>query len=535
MIGCSTQKETADLIVYHAKVYTVNKDFAVAEAFAVKDGKIINVGSTKKIRSKYAAYIEKDLKGKYVYPGLIDAHCHFFSYGISLRYADLVGTTSWEDILDKIQEHHKAFPSEWVLGRGWDQNDWKVQEYPTKKKLDELFPHTPVLLTRIAGHAAITNSEALRRAGLTINTKIEGGKLLIKDGQLTGVLIDNAIDAIRKIIPEPGNQEKVKAILEAQKNCFSVGLTTVHDAGLGYKTIDMIDSLNKSGDLKMRIYAMLNPGEENFNKYMYKGVYKTDHLNVRSIKLFADGALGSRGALLLEPYSDDPDNIGLAVSDLEFLKEMCRKAYEHNYQVNTHCIGDSANKLMLDIYGEILGEANDRRWRIEHAQVIHPDDFSKFGKYSIIPSIQTTHATSDMYWADGRLGPERIKGAYAYQQLLKENEWLPNGSDFPVESIKPLYGFYAAVARKDLEGYPDGGFQMENALAREQALKAMTIWAAKAAFEEKEKGSIEPGKLADFVVTDKNLMTVPEKEIPQIQIISTYLGGDEVYSASGDL
>lgn len=535
MIGCSTQKKNADLIIYNAKVYTVDIEFTIAEALAIKDGKILDVGTSRKILSKYAASVKKDLNGRYVYPGLIDAHCHFYNYGLNLKYADLVGTTSFSEILERIQKHHRAFPSEWVLGRGWDQNDWEIKEYPTNEKLDELFPDTPVLLTRIDGHGAIANSEALRRAKITVDTKIEGGKLLMKNGKLTGVLIDNAIDTVRSMIPKTAYEEKVTALLKTQQQCFSVGLTSVHDAGLGYEIIDLIDSLNKSGDMKMRIYAMLSADEESIERYMHKGIYKTDHLNVRSIKLHADGALGSRGALMIEPYSDNPANLGLLVSDISYLEEMCRKAYEYNYQVNTHCIGDSANRLILDIYGRILGSKNDRRWRIEHAQVIHPDDFHKFGDYSVVPSIQSTHATSDMYWADERLGPQRIKGAYAYRQLLRENGWLPNGSDFPVESINPVYGFYAAVARKDTEGYPAGGFQMENALTREQALKAMTVWAAKAAFEEHEKGSLETGKFADFIITDKDLMEVPENEIPQIQILSTFLNGEEVYSASGNL
>jgi hypothetical protein len=281
----------------------------------------------------------------------------------------------------------------------------------------------------------------------------------------------------------------------------------------------------------MRIYVMLNPGKENFETYMYPGPFQTDHLKVSSIKLFSDGALGSRGALLIEPYSDDPGNDGLMVNPPEYLKEMCMKAYEYGFQVNTHAIGDSANRLILKIYGDILKGGNDRRWRIEHAQVIHPDDFSKFGHYNIIPSVQTTHATSDMYWADERLGEERIKGAYAYKTLLEQNGWIPNGSDFPVEHINPLYGFYAAITRKDHEGYPEGGFYPEQRLTRTEALRAMTIWAAKAAFEEEIKGSIEPGKFADFIVTTSDLMTIPEEEIPKIKIRMTYLGGEQVYPA----
>ena len=527
MLSCNSKE--ADLIIYNARVYTVDDDFTVTEAFAIRDGKILDAGSNLEIMDKYNALGEVDLNGHFVYPGLIDAHCHYTSYGLSLQKADLVGTKSFDEILDIIREHAKQYPSEWVLGRGWDQNDWEIKEFPSNDKLDELFPGQPVLLTRIDGHAAIANSEALKRAGIDIHTTVEGGAFLKKDGKLTGVLIDHAIGLVSRIIPETIESEKVTALLKAQENCFSVGLTTVHDAGLGWESIGLIDSLHHSGDLKIRIYAMLNPGEENFEAYMYHGPYRTDDLNVSSIKLFADGALGSRGALLLEPYADDPDNYGLPLNSPEYLKEMCLKAYEYGFQVNTHAIGDSANRLMLRIYSNILKGKNDRRWRIEHAQVIHPEDFNKFGENSIIPSIQTTHATSDMYWAGERLGDERIKGAYAFRTLLEQNGWVANGSDFPVEHINPLYGFYAAITRKDLNGYPAEGYQPDQLLSRTEALRAMTIWAAKAAFEEDRKGSIQPGKYADFIVTNDDLMTIPEQEIPKVKILITYLGGEQVY------
>ena len=532
MSKCTSNK--ADLIVYNATVYTVDDNFSLAEAIAIKDGRILAVGKNLEIMDEFEAEKEIDLLGHYVYPGLIDAHCHFFEYGLGLQTADLTGTKSFSKILEILQEHSRKFQTEWIIGRGWDQNDWEIKEFPSNEKLDELFPGKPVLITRIDGHAALASSEALRRAGISPGMEATGGTIITRNGKLTGLLVDNAIGLVSKIIPEPDRAEKIAGLLKAQENCFAVGLTGVHDAGLGYENLNLIDTLQKEGVLKMRIYGMLQPGKRNFEEYMYRGIYKTDHLNVRSLKLYADGALGSRGALLLEPYADDPGNCGLLTTDIDRLINNCKEAYQFGYQVNTHCIGDSASRMILHIYGDILKGENDRRWRIEHAQVIHTDDFSLFGKYSILPSVQPTHATSDMYWADERLGEKRLAGAYAFKELLEQNGWIPDGSDFPVESINPIYGFYAAVTRQDLEGYPEGGFMPEQRLTREEALKAMTVWAAKAAFEENEKGSIEPGKFADFIVTSTDLMTIPEHEIPSLKIRLTFSGGKQVFPFTQD-
>ena len=528
ILNSCSQKTKVDLIITNAKIYTVDENFSYAESFAIKDGKFIAIGSTKQILSKYTSAYLKDLSGQYIYPGFIDAHAHFYGYCMTLLQADLRGTRSFEEILKAIKIHDKKYNSEWVLGRSWDQNDWEFKEFPTKEKLDELFPNKPVYLKRVDGHAAIVNSKALKLAGITAETKVNGGKIYVKNGEPTGVLIDNAMSLVSTLIPDPDKETAIKALKQGEKNCFNVGLTSVCDAGLYKKEVLLLDSLQKEGEMHIRIYAMLEPNKDNINYFVKNGVYKTDNLNVRSIKLYADGALGSRGASLIEPYSDDPGNNGLIIEQFNFYHEMCKLAFENNYQINTHAIGDNANRLMLDIYSEYLKGPNDKRWRIEHAQVIHPDDVEKFGDFNIIPAIQSTHCTSDMYWADERLG-DRIKNAYIYKVLLDQNGWIPNGTDFPVEKIDPLLTFFASVARKDLHGYPKEGFQKENALSRLETLKSMTIWAAKAAFEENEKGSIEVGKFADFIVLDEDIMEIPEDEIPYVQILETYVNGKKVH------
>jgi len=529
MLSCSQMKKQADLILTNGKVYKVDSSFTMASAIAVKDKKIAAVGSDRHILENYTAEQTIDLQGKPVYPGFIDAHCHFYGYSMNLRQVDLVGTGSFREILEALRQYERQHQSEWIIGRGWDQNDWPVKEFPTKEALDEAFPDKPVFLTRIDGHAALANSVALKKAGIDGTTTVEGGKVVKQAGEPTGILIDNATSRVSKLIPEPTHEEKISALQKGARQCFGVGLTSVVDAGLDHPSIQLMDSLQQAGKLRMQTYVMLSPTQKNFQQYMDRGVYRTPYMHIESIKLYADGALGSRGACLLEPYSDAPKTKGFLVRPRQELKKYAQMAYDHDYQVNTHAIGDSANRTVLEIYAEILQEENERRWRIEHAQIIHPDDFSLFGKYSVIPAVNTTHATSDMYWADERLGNKRLKHAYAYGKLLRENGWLPNGSDFPVEHINPLYGFYAAVARKDLEGYPKGGFQPENALNRNQALKAMTLWAARSMFEEDEKGSIEAGKNADLVVTNQDIMKIPVSRVPEVKVMRTFVQGEQVY------
>ena len=525
-----SQKEVVSLIVRNGKIYTIDSAFSVAASFAVDNAKIVAVGTDQEIAERYSSDKIIDASGKYVYPGFNDAHSHFNGYAEDLmQYADLVGTAGPDEIYTILENHNKKTGATWVLGRGWDQNDWKVKNFPDKEKLDLLFPDTPVFLIRIDGHAAWCNSKALEIAGITADTKVEGGEVLLKNGEPTGVLIDKAQGLVSKFIPEISEGLQEKGLLAAQKNCFAAGLTSVSDCGLPKKTILLIDRMQQHDSLKIRINAMITPTQENFDYFVKKGSYKTGRLTVNTIKLYADGALGSRGALLLKDYSDDPGNRGLQMEPREYYEKICRMAYDRHYGMAIHCIGDSANRMILEVYGAILKGQNDRRWRIEHAQVINPADFSEFRKYSIVPSIQGTHCTSDMYWAEDRLGPERIKGAYAYQTLLQQNGWLPNGTDFPVEKIDPLLTFYASVFRIDAKGWPPGGWHKDEGLTREQALRSMTIWAAKASFDEKVKGSIEPGKYADFVILDTDLMEATPQEVLKAKVLGTWVGGEKVY------
>jgi predicted amidohydrolase YtcJ len=394
-----------------------------------------------------------------------------------------------------------------------------------------MFPNRPVLLERIDGHASIANQSALNAAGITKSFTLTGGDIVEKDGKLTGLLIDNAVELVANKVPSADAKKAEKILLDAQKNCFAVGLTTIDDCGLDYEAVEFIEKLQADKILKMRLYVMLSDSEKNFDYLSKRGKIKTDRLNVRAFKVYADGALGSRGACLLHPYSDMPNKSGFLLSDIKHFNEIAKKINAHDFQMCTHAIGDSANRSILKIYNEVLGGKNDKRWRIEHAQVVAQTDFNLFGSASVIPSVQPTHATSDMYWAADRLGKDRVKGAYAYKQLLDQNGWIPLGTDFPVEQINPMLTFYAATIRKDAQNFPENGYQMENALTPEQALRGMTIWAAKANFEEKEKGSLEVGKLADFVILENDIMKATPKQILANKVLKTYLNGEKVYES----
>lgn len=524
----SAQKK-ADLIIQNATIYTVNKNFAKAEAMAISNGKIVAVGKSVDILKKYQSKNIQNLRGKTVFPGFIDAHCHFTGYATDKWKCELWGTKSWDEVVSRIKEYSKNAPMEWLYGRSWDQNNWPVKEFPDKEKLDELFPNRPVYLKRIDGHAAIANQKALDIAGINLNTEINGGEIEQKNGKLTGILIDNAMTLVEKHLPQISDEMAINYFAELQKECFSYGLTSLHDCGITEHTLNLLEKSQAQNVLKMKIFALLEDNPDYYEKWTKKGRYTNGNITVGGFKVYSDGALGSRGACLINDYSDKKGWRGFLLSDQEHFRTLAKKLKNSNLQMCTHAIGDSANRVILNIYGEVLGGKNDRRWRIEHAQIVDKNDFGLFGKFSIIPSVQPTHATSDMYWAEERLGKERLKFAYAYEDLLKQNGWLPLGTDFPVEEINPFKTFLAAVVRKDAKNFPANGFQKENALTREQAIRGMTIWAAKSAFQENETGSLEVGKSADFVILNQDLMTVPETEILNTKVLETFSNGKKMY------
>ncbi|HMB63245.1 MAG TPA: amidohydrolase [Eudoraea sp.] len=524
LLACELTKEEADLIVLNANVYTVDESFSKADAFAVRDGKFLAIGNAIAIREKYTAGQIVDADGKTIIPGIIDAHCHFYSLGLNEQVVDLSGTTSYQDVLDRVKQFQEENPSEFIQGRGWDQNDWEVKEFPTKKELDELFPEIPVALRRIDGHALLVNQKALDLAGIDWRTSVEGGEIVKKWGSITGVLIDSPMQLIEDIMPPPDRTARIEALKSAEQICFENGLTTVNDAGLSRSTIELIDSLQQTGDLTIRVYAMISNTPEDLDHYLNTGVVKTSKLHVGAVKVYGDGALGSRGAALKEPYSDQPGHYGAMITPAGEIENLAQRIAASDFQMNTHAIGDSANVVVLRAYQRALEGKTDRRWKVEHAQVVAPSDFNYFDE-NIIPSVQPTHATSDMYWAEERLGEARMKGAYSFRQLLQASGRVALGTDFPVEDVNPLFTFYAAVARKDLEGFPSAGFQMQDALSREEALRGMTIWAAYSNFEENEKGSIEVGKFADFVILGEDILKIDEADIPWVQVEHLYIDG----------
>ena len=515
-----------DLIIVNSEIYTANENNQIAKSIAVKDGKIIEV-SSENLVSKYEANEILDANGKTILPGFIDSHCHFYNLGLDQQVVDLRGTTSFEEIIERLIASDLNNQSDVILGRGWDQNDWDNKQFPVNTELNKVFENKLVVLERVDGHAYIVNDNALELAGIDQNTLVRGGLVLLKDNKPTGLLIDAPMSMVDKVLPEKSIREKVNALKQAQEISFSYGLTTVSDAGLSTEIINVIDSLHKSEELKIKIYAMVSVSKNNIQRLKETGIIKTPKLNVRSFKVYGDGALGSRGAALKKPYCDDPHNYGFLRTDIKDLKYYANEIAGMGFQMNTHAIGDSTVSVLLKEYQKVLNDIEDPRWRIEHSQVVDLNEFELYND-KILPSVQPTHATSDMYWAYDRLG-KRIDGAYAFKDLLSQSKRIALGTDFPVEKVNPFHTFYSSIERKDLNGYPENGFQIENALTREETLKGMTIWGAYFNFEEDEKGTIEKGKSADFIIIDQNIMKIEADKIPYTKVLKTFVDGELVF------
>lgn len=526
LFSACAEKVQADFIITNANIYTLDDGNTIAPAMAVKDGMIISIGSEITIFDLYEAPEIIDMEGRFIYPGFNDAHAHFVGYATGLRKVNLVGTQSFSDVLHRVQEFAENNPLPFIEGRGWDQNDWTKKEFPNKAELDKLFPNTPVLLRRIDGHAALANSAGLEFAGINASTSVEGGLVELADGAPTGILVDKAVGLV--VFPDLPRNQKIEALQQAEKNLFRVGVTSLTDAGLRKADILLLDSLQEAGALSIRVNAMVADDSASLNYFLNEGAIEKPRLRVKSAKFYLDGALGSRGALLLEPYSDDTSNYGLQLMRSSYFKKWAQRLAQEEWQMCVHAIGDSANRLAIDIMAAAVDSGLSHRWRIEHAQIVHPEDVKQMALANILPSVQPTHATSDMYWAKQRLG-DRVSYAYPYQDLLTACGVLPLGTDFPVEDIDPLKTYRSAVFRQDAKAFPDSSFLPAQRLSPEEALRGMTFYGAFASFEEDYKGQLIPNRVADFVVFDRDILKATIEELGEMQPYQTWMDGKVVF------
>jgi predicted amidohydrolase YtcJ len=538
IVSAQTRPQPADLIVTNARVYTVDAARPLVEAFAVRSGKVVFTGSQQEAAVfKGSESLIVDAGGKTVIPGMVDAHAHFAGLAQTLRSVDLTGTKSLDDVIARVAAKAKTLPKgAWITGRGWDQNAWGDTRFPTHEKLSAAVPDHPVVLTRVDGHASFVNAAAMQVAGATKATPDPSGGKVQRDaaGVPTGVFIDNAQSIVGRKVPELTRDEMRAALKDAVALMHSLGLVGMHDAGASRANIDLFEEMAQQNELNLRLYVMI--GDDSLALKHYFGIgprsaLYNGQLWVRAVKLYADGAMGSRGAALLEPYSDDPNNTGLLLSAPAHILDVAQAGLSSGFQINTHAIGDRGNRVVLDAYEKALANVPtaDHRFRVEHAQILHYDDIPRFAQLGVIPSMQASHQTSDMYWIGKRLGPTRLYGAYAWQSLLQSGVIIPNGSDAPVEQVNPLISFHAAIARQDARDWPAGGWFPEQKMSRDDALRSMTIWPAYAGFQEQTMGSIAPGKYADFVILDQDIMRVPSELVLKTKVVATYVGGKRVF------
>jgi predicted amidohydrolase YtcJ len=544
-LGSGAPDESADWVFRNGNILTLEgqgKDAGRVDALAVKGSRIVYAGNEEGLAAwSGPATRVVDLDGSTLMPGLIDAHFHLRNFGLLLSRLNLIGTKSWDEVVARVVERGATTSSgDWIFGRGWDQNDWDVKEFPTSAAIDSLLPGRLVYLRRVDGHAAVASRAALERAGIRVGTPDPPGGRILRDaaGVPTGVLIDAATTAVSSIIPEPTVAEQESLVAMAMRECAAAGLTGVHDMGTGAATLEALQRMDASGRLPLRVYSFIDSADPSFLRLIESGprvALGEERLSVRGVKIHLDGAMGSRGAAMLEPYSDDPQNTGLLQLSDEELRTITGLAWERGFQLATHAIGDRANRVILDRYEELLRSTDagaDWRPRVEHAQILAPEDVQRFASLGVIASMQPTHATSDMPWAEDRVGAERIRGGYLWRSLLDSGAHLAFGSDCPVESHQPLLGVYAAATRQDLHGEPEGGWRAQERVTALEALRAFTTGAAYASFEEARLGTLAVGKEADCVLLSNNPLSVPPEKISRIRVLGTWVGGRLVHSDS---
>ena len=539
-VSAPAEGRNTQTLVHNARIYTMDRGFSTADAMLFdSSGRIHNVGNEQAMLDAFPDAVHIDLGGQTVIPGLIDSHAHLYGLALSLSQAQLRDTTGKEEIIQKLREKEEQLSADdWLLGRGWDQNDWEIKEFPTKADLDSAFPERPVWLRRIDGHAGWANSAALALVDrdLSGDWQPEGGFIhRDADGQPTGVLVDGAMELVEKAVPEISPDLLRASLGLALEQMVSLGLTGVHDMGINQKTFALYQQLAREGQFPTRVYAFTAGAGKTLDWLCANGAVEdpSGRLYMRAVKLYIDGAMGSRGAALLADYSDDPGNSGLLFMPPEELQAEIDKAMACGFQVGVHAIGDRGNRVVLDAYEKLLNKYPDNpgRHRVEHAQTLTAEDIPRFAQLGVIAAMQPTHATSDMYWVGDRLGPERVVYAYAWRSLLDSGARLALGSDFPVEQVNPMLGIYAAVTRQDTKGWPPGGWYPAQSLTREEAVRGFTLDAAYAGFMEKSVGSLESGKRADFIVLDRNIFEVDAAEIAGARVLQTWLDGERVWSS----
>ncbi len=537
--ACSSQED--GFILHNVNGYTIagdNMELVTFDAIAVQDGKVVTTGALNDLQQEMEGFNLIDGEGKTLIPGLIDAHTHVMGLGYQQLDVDVQGVDSLEETLEIIGQYAEDNPDlEWIQGRGWNQVLWEENEFPTAEDLDLVVPDRPVYLTRVDGHAAWTNSRAMEIAGISRDTPDLQGGVVLRDefGDATGIFVDATMNYIEDHIPARTAEENYQAFELALQEMAKHGLTSVHDARINVDTWEMYKDFADEGELITRIYAMIGGTGDTFDELAQNGPiesYADDMLALRSVKISADGALGSRGAAMIEHYHDDPGNSGLLFYDQQELNEMVIKGASNGFQMNIHAIGDAANRQVLDAFQnakEELGDQSDLRHRVEHAQIVHPDDIPRFVELDLIASMQPTHATSDMNMAEDRVGSERMEGAYAWQTFLDQGTVIAGGSDFPVEDVNPFYGLYSSITRQDHGGMPPGGWYSEHRLSREETLRIFTRDAAYSAHQEDVLGTLEAGKWADFILIDRDIFEVDASEIWQTEVLETWVAGEKVY------